>query len=251
MKRIRIIGLCLVAVFAMSAIAAASASAQPTYKLCGTAAKVGKKYTGKYNSKTCSKTEENAKGEGKYELKEAAEASSKFTGKLGKTTFYIRSEGVKVECSKGKDTGELFAHYSEPEVAYLYEIKLEKCTATIEATKEKLACTLPITTTEHTTALGTLPGGKGEVGTVLYGEEPWKINCSGLEYNVTGEVIGAVSGVAKFKFTVNEPKHEQLYNEIEEVPGFHGPQELKAAGGGVGLVTEATQKFAKGVVIVG
>jgi hypothetical protein len=42
MKRVRIVGVCFVAIFALSAIVAASASAaQPEYTTCGKAAKVG------------------------------------------------------------------------------------------------------------------------------------------------------------------------------------------------------------------
>jgi len=56
MKRMRIVGLCLAAVFALSALVASSASAAgPEFKVCGKAAKSGKLYTGKYTDKACSK----------------------------------------------------------------------------------------------------------------------------------------------------------------------------------------------------
>ncbi len=47
MKRIRIMGLCLVAAFALTAVIASGAQAGQ-YGVCGKAAKVGKSYTGKY-----------------------------------------------------------------------------------------------------------------------------------------------------------------------------------------------------------
>lgn len=72
MKRIRIVGLCLFAVFALSALVASSASAAlPEFKVCVKAAKVGKLYTGHYTDKACSKhataPEEAAGKTNKYE----------------------------------------------------------------------------------------------------------------------------------------------------------------------------------------
>jgi len=56
MKRMRIMGLCLAAIFAVSAVAAVSASAAlPEYKTCYKTVKVAKKYTGSYTDKLCSK----------------------------------------------------------------------------------------------------------------------------------------------------------------------------------------------------
>ncbi len=69
MKSIKVMGLCLVAAFALSAMAVASASAAaPEYKTCLKAEKVGGKYTGGFNDKACSSV--NGAGEGKYKLGE-------------------------------------------------------------------------------------------------------------------------------------------------------------------------------------
>ena len=78
MKRIKIVGLCLIALFAFSAVAAASAFAEgrPEYKLCAKVAKVEGKYNGSYSDKGCT-TE--ATG-GKYEREEVAENTA-FTGR--------------------------------------------------------------------------------------------------------------------------------------------------------------------------
>ncbi len=79
MKSMRILGLCLAAVFALSAIAVSSAAAaQPEYKTCGKATKIVKTYTGKYTDKNCS--EVNAKSEGKYE-RVAVKTPDKFKAK--------------------------------------------------------------------------------------------------------------------------------------------------------------------------
>ncbi len=80
MKRIRIMGLCALAVFAVGAMAAASASATPvllhSYKECVKAAKVGKTYLGHYTSKECAASSRVETG-GKREL--LSPAGKKFT----------------------------------------------------------------------------------------------------------------------------------------------------------------------------
>jgi len=80
MKRTKVVGLCLAALFALCAISVSSAfGALPEYKVCGKAAKVAKKYTGKYSDKECAVAE--PKGEGKYEREEEAKAKkTAFTG---------------------------------------------------------------------------------------------------------------------------------------------------------------------------
>jgi hypothetical protein len=68
MKRLTIVGMCLVAAFAFSAMVVSSAGAvTPTYKSCTKTAKVNKKYTGKYTSKVCSSSAKSATNEGEYE----------------------------------------------------------------------------------------------------------------------------------------------------------------------------------------
>lgn len=111
MKRVRIVGLCIAGVLAISAVAAGSAAAaEPEYLTCAKAAKVGKTYTGKYTDKHCS--EVNVKGEGKYE-RTAVKVPDKFKSKSGVTTIYLYEAAthtlkLKVECKKDKDEGEIF-----------------------------------------------------------------------------------------------------------------------------------------------
>ena len=77
MKRIRVVGLCLVAMFAMSAIVASAASAAaPEFQICAKS----KSKTGKYKNKTCSEAEPG--GKGGYEREEWSKAKKKtFKGK--------------------------------------------------------------------------------------------------------------------------------------------------------------------------
>lgn len=112
MRHISIVGLCLLAALAASAIAVASASAAtPEYLACGKAAKSGKKYTGKYTNKTCSAP--SATNEGKYELVKP-KFPAKVKGTIGKVNIYLYNpmeHPTKIEghfqCASGKDKGEL------------------------------------------------------------------------------------------------------------------------------------------------
>jgi len=63
MKRFKVMGLCLAAVFALCAVVAASASAEPTYKTC---IKAEPKNSGEYSEKTCATASKVAPGTGKY-----------------------------------------------------------------------------------------------------------------------------------------------------------------------------------------
>jgi hypothetical protein len=66
MKRIGVVGLCLIAVFASSAIVVASASAEaPEYGRCLKAEKIGKVYNGGYTNSSCTTASESKTG--KYE----------------------------------------------------------------------------------------------------------------------------------------------------------------------------------------
>jgi hypothetical protein len=140
MKRIRIAGLCLVAVFALSAVVAASASAatMPTYKVCKKLSKVEGKYHGKYSVKTCATeatTKEQEEGKkNKYELgewNEGKEAAPKFKDANGKSVLKLYVPGLGVvgttECAKAKGTGTIIGP-SEGSVT----VTFEKCTSSGE-----------------------------------------------------------------------------------------------------------------------
>jgi len=80
MKRIKVVGLCLGALFVLFAMSVANASAAlPEYKVCGKDTDSGKKETGKFSDKLCSVAE--PKGEGQYErLPEGSAKKFAFTG---------------------------------------------------------------------------------------------------------------------------------------------------------------------------
>jgi len=83
MKRMKVLGLCLVAVFAFSAlIASAAFAADPEYMVCGKAAKEGKTELGHYSGKVCGNSEFVEAGGQKYErLPESAAKKTGFKGK--------------------------------------------------------------------------------------------------------------------------------------------------------------------------
>lgn len=119
MRLTKTIGLCLLAVFALSASMAGSASAEtlPTIYECGKAPKVNKKYTGKYTNSGCSilaTTEQLEKGEvNKYEFQPWSLAAKKnivkpFTGKETKAGATLRIQNVaSIACGSSEDKGQI------------------------------------------------------------------------------------------------------------------------------------------------
>lgn len=128
MRSIRIVGLCLVAVFAFGAVAAASAMAegQPTFNECKKLEKVGGKYTGKYTNKECTtEATPTEKTEGKKNKYELVAASGTFTGKSKATKIVAKSTtGVteEITCAKDTVTIEIF-----PPSGFVEKVTLSKC----------------------------------------------------------------------------------------------------------------------------
>jgi hypothetical protein len=209
MTRIKIMGLALVALFAMAAVVAASASATPTYYECAKAAKVGKLYTGKYNNKTC--TETNAKGEGKYELKEGLGKGKEFKGTGKAATLHTPAIGGEVKCSGSKDAGFTTAHGQDKvTVTFTGCTSLgKKCTSVSPKGKKSGE----ILTNSLDGKLGYISASPLKVGVSLTGEAgkpSAEFTCEGLEITTTGAVIGeitkdinAISKESTDSFTVN------------------------------------------------
>lgn len=119
MTRIKLVGLCLIAVFAMSALVASAAQAGEAGE-CLTAAKAGKLYTGKYTNKGCTVlATETQIAEGKvnkYEWTSGVKAANaKFTAVSKKPKL----EGATgfVECKESTTTGELTGPKTDTEQA--------------------------------------------------------------------------------------------------------------------------------------
>jgi hypothetical protein len=134
MKRIKIMGLCLVAVFAFAAMAAASASASlHLYLECAKAPKNSAAPT--YSSKECTLASEVGAG-GKYLLKTPAGKGAEFKTKSSESKFYafIPANEEKplaggavvgeVVCEKSKGDGEI-----KNVTLATWTITFEKCTS--------------------------------------------------------------------------------------------------------------------------
>ena len=120
MKRMRILGLALVAVFALAAMTAASASAKPAWKFCQKAAVKG---TGEFTDKLCSV---GAEGKGAYNLVAGIGKGKGFKGKGEKATLHnvIPGKGdIKVECASFKDAGSV----SAPSGVFNVTSEFKKC----------------------------------------------------------------------------------------------------------------------------
>jgi hypothetical protein len=203
MKRIRIMGLCALAVFAFSAVAAATASAAPVllheFALCVKAAKVGKTYVGHYTAKGCAGPA--VETGGKYER--ASAIGDKGTSKSKTSTLYSyipKSEAEPwtggtvvgtVSCKKSAGVTEVISAMSESS-----KINFEDCTS------EGKKCTSPSNTvgdiaTNLLTATLQLEAGKVvSVATPAAGPEApdAEFNCEGLAVVTLGSSIGELSG---------------------------------------------------------
>jgi hypothetical protein len=202
MKRIRILGLCIIAMLVVGAVAAAVASAaQPEYAACV-------KVKGGKFEKGCAKEG----GKGGYALEPVTEPES-LTGKAGVTVFDVFVPGMGVvgttECQKAKIKGEIVSP-TEEEVVVTYE----KCSSSGKA------CTSVAAGTKRgdivTSALIGKPvfieGGTG-VGDTLSpkgGGNVAEYNCEGEEVATTGsitaeytEMIGEAAKKTGVRFTVN------------------------------------------------
>lgn len=108
MKRFTVVGLCLAAVLAFTAMAVSSASAFPEYKACVKTAKnpTTKKYEGKYSVKTCateaSGTEQSEGKHNKYEREEYNKGKSATPAFKGKNKGSPHNNLVDPTCPTGK-----------------------------------------------------------------------------------------------------------------------------------------------------
>jgi hypothetical protein len=241
MRRIKMMGLCLVVVGALAAVVVSSASAAlPEFKVCAKAAKnAEKKYTGKYTDKLCSHAvtaEEIAAGKtNKYELAswEAAKKTS-FKGKNGTSTLtsYIPenestpwtggSPAGVVTCKSGKSAGNVTGPKTETVQVEFKTCTSEgkKCTSTNGA-KSGTIKTEPLSAT-----IGYIEGGVGADVEAASHKLSAEFTCEGLAIKTIGSVIGVVTGninkISKEStqtFAANE-KHGQavVFGEFPENP---------------------------------
>jgi hypothetical protein len=235
MKRMRILGLALVAVFALAAVVVSSASASPAYFECKKGAKnLEGKYTGLYTNKLCS--EESGTHEGKYELQEGLAKGKSFKTKGGAGTLFVvippgASEKfpggatVEVKCTSAKGGGHPELPNKESTVVSVFK----GCTALTapcqSGTKKGV-----IETNKLAGELVDIEGGSG-VGVLLHAETGLALatfTCTELATtNVIGSLIaeqtgdiGTISKTFTDNFVVGEGLGEPFpgYKPLVNIP---------------------------------
>jgi hypothetical protein len=205
MKRMRILGLCLVAAFALAVVAASSASAAPAFYECA------KVKGGKYE-KGCSKEG----GKGGYELKEGIgkAGTKKFKGSGKKATLHTPAVGGEITCTAFKDEGLLASPTGEKSVFSTFTgcaTEGKKCVSAGQKAGT-------IKTNALDGNLGEIEGGSG-VGVDLKAESGKylaEFECEGLTVKVEGSVIGEQTGdintfskTSEDIFAVNSEKYQK------------------------------------------
>jgi hypothetical protein len=236
MTRIRLAGLCLVAVLAISAVttaASASAMGNPEYVVCV------KAKGGHFSDKACSISA--PEGTGKYELAPVSSAKKKaLKGKSGVSnfTFYIPETGRVGEVSCGKKNVKVGETTSSGTTTY--HLTLGGCTSSGKTCASAGSKKGIIETGTISGNLVLVSGSPLKVG-ILIGEPGATLiefNCEGLEVKITGSVIGEITGnintISKtytYTFAVNAAG-ENLIQAAEGGP----PNVLLATITGVGTV---------------
>ncbi len=209
MKRISMVGLCLVAVFAFSAMAATSAFAVllHLYMVCG------KKKGGNYSSKECTPGSKVA-GTGKYELEEVA--GQEFTSKSKTSTLYSYIPAKEAEplaggavvgtvvCKKSKGSGKYVNAMLSTSTITFEDCTTEgkKCTGVTDKTVGDittfLLSTTPVLWAGKVLMLTYAAAAKGatEKETLEKAESTPSaaFNCEGLEVVTTNTAIGTLEG---------------------------------------------------------
>ncbi len=229
MKNLRILGLALVAVFALAALSVSTASAAPTINECAKVAKnAEKKYTGKYSDKLCSS--EDPKHEGKYELQVGTGKKAGFKGKSGASELVVvvppgvseefpGGATIAVKCGSSKTAGEV----GSPNLVKKVVAEFKKCNAVGSPCQSGSAKEV-IKTNNLAGELVDIETGS-KVGSLLGAETGTSLSlftCTELATtNVIGHVIAEQTGdvgVVSKEFTDHYVIGEGLG---EPLPGYH------------------------------
>jgi len=201
MKRISVVvGLCLAAIFAVSALGASSAFAGE-FGVCVKAAKSGKKYTGKYNDKGC--TQVNAKSEGKYEWEPyPATKSGVKWGYTDKTkTATLEGSAGSITCTASTSVGKVTGVKTDEDVVTftgcILSVTKESCQNT--ATKGEIVTNdLETRLIDHgETGFSGKEPAEGEVWSEFVSKSgpegiqaEWE--CSGIPFATAGSLSGVI-----------------------------------------------------------
>ncbi|HTU78730.1 MAG TPA: hypothetical protein VMF09_08230 [Solirubrobacteraceae bacterium] len=225
MKRLQMLVLCAVAALACSAALAASASATevPTWFECAKAPKIDMKYTGDYNNKLCRSF--NARGRGKFVLREGVGRDRRYKGKSGPAVFNVQTwlGDATVTCAKSQDsiTPKLPNEVISVEVVFKEcetggSLPAKKCSSALQMPGEIRLHAMRGTVgyiSESPLTVGIKLGLESEPGGTVA-----EFACEGLEVTVAGELvavqekdINAVSREPETVFTAAEYLGEVEY----------------------------------------
>jgi hypothetical protein len=255
MKRIRIMGLCLIAVFAFSAMVATGAQAGEVGE-CVKAPKVGKFYTGNYTDKNC--TTVSGTKTGKYNWSPGVTpANAKFTAKTKVAT--LASAAGTITCKASTTVGEWTGVKTNHEVITFTGCVLSVTSGECHSLEEAEGSGI-IKTFEDTTLIDN--GEKGPSGGEPAPGEVWNsfapsatspyapfatmFKCApGVVFRSSGSTSGVVTPVnattAKFTTVFGEGKGEQdLVTEFNQGKGWEptGPNIETATGSSKGAKVE-------------
>jgi hypothetical protein len=172
LKRFRIVGLCLVAVFALSAVVASSASAFPAWEECTTTAK-----TLEFKNPGCSETPGTEWG---WEELITTKAST------SEGTLALTAEGTTVTCN-GTDGGTI-GPGSQDEITKATATNCSCGTTPVSAEPTNLPWKTKLYETNGEIRDKIENGGKGEPG--------WKSRCGIFSVTCTGETSTAIKNKA-------------------------------------------------------
>ena len=214
MKRLRIMGACLVAVATVAGAVAANASATvPTWFECAKTAHVSREYTGDFNNNTC--TSANAEGKGEFVLREGVRRDRRIKGKSGPTVLHVQTWAgdTLVECKRSNFSGVPKLPNFERDVELLYFSCTSlghQCSSTHARQRGEIRFQA------MAGELGYLEEAPVSVGLRLELESSpggalVTLNCTGFEATLSGAMIGvqekdvnAISHVAQVVFTPAE-----------------------------------------------
>lgn len=211
MKRMRLMGLSLVAVFAMAAMATASASATPEFGVCK--AQAG----GKFLNSSCSKA--STPGKEKFELTPVVK--NKFTSKIKGTLATLETVGgTKITCTGETSGGEIKNSTEVGKViAKFTGCKTSGLACSSPGAGAEEIVTSPLGGVLGTEKVGTTPPYNNKLAEELHSEagNVAEFSCAGLPVVVKGSVLHPVTTnkqvittVEKFKATKGEQKPDKF-----------------------------------------
>jgi hypothetical protein len=191
MNRIATVGVCLVAVLALAAVAASSAlAAQPEYFTCA------KAKGGKYG-KGCASFKEGGKGEGSGFARAAVKTPSKFTDKSGLSvlTAYVPGTGIvgEVKCAKATSKGAIISSTQAEDTITLEKCESSASTCTSTQVGEKPGDIKTDVLLSTLVATAEAKSGVGVTVEAKSGGELAEFDCGTTKFETAGAVTGEES----------------------------------------------------------